>query len=66
MFPLPPFSAHKREGGRFAALEKLELPRLLSWRSWLLAAVPTPQIQEGTMLVLHTICELVEHSLFGE
>jgi D-sedoheptulose 7-phosphate isomerase len=29
-------------------------------------AVPTPQIQEGTMLVLHTICELVEHSLFGE
>jgi D-sedoheptulose 7-phosphate isomerase len=26
----------------------------------------TPQIQEGTMLVLHTICELVEHSLFGE
>jgi D-sedoheptulose 7-phosphate isomerase len=25
----------------------------------------TPQIQEGTMLVLHTICELVEHSLFG-
>ena len=28
-------------------------------------AVPTPQIQEGTMLVLHTICELVEHSLFG-
>jgi D-sedoheptulose 7-phosphate isomerase len=29
-------------------------------------AVPTQQIQEGTMLVLHTICELVEHSLFGE
>jgi D-sedoheptulose 7-phosphate isomerase len=29
-------------------------------------AVQTPQIQEGTMLVLHTICELVEHSLFGE
>ena len=28
-------------------------------------AVQTPQIQEGTMLVLHTICELVEHSLFG-
>jgi len=28
--------------------------------------VQTPQIQEGTMLVLHTICELVEHSLFGE
>ena len=26
----------------------------------------TAQIQEGTMLVLHTICELVEHSLFGE
>jgi D-sedoheptulose 7-phosphate isomerase len=25
----------------------------------------TPQIQEGTMLVLHTICELVEHGLFG-
>jgi|1186.fasta_scaffold65247_3 D-sedoheptulose 7-phosphate isomerase len=29
-------------------------------------AVQTPQIQEGTMLLLHTICELVEHSLFGE
>ena len=29
-------------------------------------AEQTPQIQEGTMLVLHTICELVEHSLFGE
>src|SRR3954452_19287035 len=29
-------------------------------------AAQTPQIQEGTMLVLHTICELVEHSLFGE
>ena len=28
-------------------------------------AVQTSQIQEGTMLVLHTICELVEHSLFG-
>jgi D-sedoheptulose 7-phosphate isomerase len=28
-------------------------------------AEQTPQIQEGTMLVLHTICELVEHSLFG-
>jgi D-sedoheptulose 7-phosphate isomerase len=25
----------------------------------------TPQIQEGTMLVLHTICELVEHDLFA-
>jgi D-sedoheptulose 7-phosphate isomerase len=25
----------------------------------------TPQVQEGTMLVLHTICELVEHDLFG-
>jgi D-sedoheptulose 7-phosphate isomerase len=25
----------------------------------------TPQIQEGTMLVLHTLCELVEHRLFG-
>jgi D-sedoheptulose 7-phosphate isomerase len=25
----------------------------------------TPQIQEGTMLVLHTVCELVEHDLFG-
>jgi D-sedoheptulose 7-phosphate isomerase len=28
-------------------------------------AEQTPQIQEGTMLVLHTICELVEHSQFG-
>ena len=28
-------------------------------------AEQTAQIQEGTMLVLHTICELVEHSLFG-
>ena len=28
-------------------------------------AEQTPQIQEGMMLVLHTICELVEHSLFG-
>jgi D-sedoheptulose 7-phosphate isomerase len=28
-------------------------------------AEQTPQIQEGTTLVLHTICELVEHSLFG-
>ena len=28
-------------------------------------AEQTPQIQEGTMLVLHTICELVEHGLFG-
>ena len=28
-------------------------------------AEQTPQIQEGTILVLHTICELVEHSLFG-
>jgi D-sedoheptulose 7-phosphate isomerase len=28
-------------------------------------AQETPQIQEGTMLVLHTICELVEHDLFG-
>jgi D-sedoheptulose 7-phosphate isomerase len=26
----------------------------------------TPQIQEGTMLVLHTLCELVEQRLFGE
>jgi D-sedoheptulose 7-phosphate isomerase len=25
----------------------------------------TPQIQEGTMLVLHTVCELVEHELFA-
>jgi len=25
----------------------------------------TPQIQEGTMLVLHTLCELVEQRLFG-
>ena len=33
-----------------------------------LLAIPaeqTPQIQEGTTLVLHTICELVEHRLFG-
>jgi D-sedoheptulose 7-phosphate isomerase len=29
-------------------------------------AEQTPQIQEGTMLVLHTICELVEHDLFAE
>ena len=28
-------------------------------------AEQTPQIQEGTMLVLHTICELVEHDLFA-
>ncbi len=28
-------------------------------------AEQTPQVQEGTTLVLHTICELVEHSLFG-
>src|SRR3954451_7334323 len=28
-------------------------------------AEQTPQIQEGTMLVLHTICELVEQSQFG-
>jgi D-sedoheptulose 7-phosphate isomerase len=28
-------------------------------------AEQTPQVQEGTMLVLHTICELVEHRLFG-
>ncbi|HVI17519.1 MAG TPA: SIS domain-containing protein [Gaiellales bacterium] len=28
-------------------------------------AEQTPQIQEGTLLVLHTICELVEHSQFG-
>jgi D-sedoheptulose 7-phosphate isomerase len=28
-------------------------------------AEQTPQIQEGTMLVLHTLCELVEHRLFG-
>ncbi len=28
-------------------------------------AQQTPQIQEGTMLVLHTICELVEHDLFA-
>jgi D-sedoheptulose 7-phosphate isomerase len=27
-------------------------------------AQQTPQIQEGTMLVLHTLCELVEHRLF--
>jgi D-sedoheptulose 7-phosphate isomerase len=26
----------------------------------------TPQIQEGTILVLHTLCELVESRLFGE
>ena len=35
----------------------------------LLLTIParqTAQIQEGTMLVLHAICELVEHSLFGE
>ena len=25
----------------------------------------TPQIQEGTILVLHTLCELVESRLFG-
>jgi len=29
-------------------------------------AAETPQIQEGTMLVLHTLCELVEQRLFGE
>ena len=28
-------------------------------------AKQTPQIQEGTMLVLHTLCELVEHDLFA-
>jgi D-sedoheptulose 7-phosphate isomerase len=28
-------------------------------------AEQTPQIQEGTMLVLHTICELVERDLFA-
>jgi D-sedoheptulose 7-phosphate isomerase len=28
-------------------------------------AEETPQIQEGTMLVLHTLCELVEQQLFG-
>jgi len=28
-------------------------------------AADTPHIQEGTMLVLHTICELVEARLFG-
>jgi len=28
-------------------------------------AEQTPQIQEGTMLVLHAICELVEHDLFA-
>ena len=28
-------------------------------------AEQTPQIQEGTMLVLHTLCELVEHDLFA-
>ena len=31
-------------------------------------AVPadeTPQMQEGTMLMLHTVCELVEHELFA-
>jgi D-sedoheptulose 7-phosphate isomerase len=28
-------------------------------------AQDTPQIQEGTMLVLHTVCELVEHELYG-
>jgi D-sedoheptulose 7-phosphate isomerase len=28
-------------------------------------AADTPHIQEGTMLVLHTICELVEERLFG-
>jgi D-sedoheptulose 7-phosphate isomerase len=28
-------------------------------------AAETPQIQEGTMIVLHTICELVEQQLFG-
>jgi D-sedoheptulose 7-phosphate isomerase len=28
-------------------------------------AEQTPQIQEGTMLALHTLCELVEHRLFG-
>jgi D-sedoheptulose 7-phosphate isomerase len=28
-------------------------------------AEETPQIQEGTMLVLHTLCELVEQRLFG-
>jgi D-sedoheptulose 7-phosphate isomerase len=29
-------------------------------------APETPQIQEGTILVLHTLCELVEQRLFGE
>jgi D-sedoheptulose 7-phosphate isomerase len=28
-------------------------------------AAETPQIQEGTMVFLHTVCELVEHELFG-
>jgi D-sedoheptulose 7-phosphate isomerase len=29
-------------------------------------AEDTPQVQEGSMVALHTICELVEHDLFGE
>lgn len=29
-------------------------------------AEDTPQVQEGSMVALHTICELVEHELFGE
>jgi D-sedoheptulose 7-phosphate isomerase len=31
----------------------------------LIPAAETPQIQEGTMVFLHTVCELVEHELFG-
>jgi D-sedoheptulose 7-phosphate isomerase len=31
----------------------------------MIPAGDTPHIQEGTMLVLHTICELVEEQLFG-
>jgi D-sedoheptulose 7-phosphate isomerase len=43
-----------------------ERMRALCDHLFTIPAVQTSQIQEGTMLVLHTICELVEHSLFGE
>jgi D-sedoheptulose 7-phosphate isomerase len=42
-----------------------ELMRELCDHLLVIPADDTPQIQEGTMLVLHTVCELVEQRLFG-
>jgi D-sedoheptulose 7-phosphate isomerase len=69
-------SANVLEGLRAAAESGLlaigvtgprgEAMRDLCYHLIVIPADDTPQIQEGTMLVLHTLCELVEQRLFGE